>query len=137
MIWLQQAWKYFIVSLFALVLDSTIFILALKLGSSPWLAVTYGFVLGCILAYLLSKHWVFKHTECTTTFSGQELIYFFLIGVIGLLVTQSVVWFLIEALNVFPLYAKLTAACLTFCINFLLRKILIFEKNKPQKIIEI
>lgn len=118
--------RYFIASLIALAVDTATFSLSLRLLHLPLaLAATAGFTLGALIAYLLSIRWVFRQRTLERA-PTLEFLTFAAIGILGLGVTQLVLWVGVAELHLLPEAVKLAAAGITFAFNYLVRKALLF-----------
>ncbi len=118
--------KYFLVAVVALLVDTGMLSVAVRILALPLpLAVGIAFLMGACVNYWLSIKWVFDRRR----FKGngrQEFIIFLLIGAVGLMLTQAVmqIGFLWLGLNLE--FVKFFAAGLTFVFNFSVRKMLLF-----------
>jgi putative flippase GtrA len=121
---LREFLLYFAASVAALALDTGVFSLALRLGVPLAVAACLGFSLGLMLVYTLSTRHVFAQHRLAERRS--EFALFALIGVAGLLLTEALLWLLVQRFGVTPLSAKLTTACGVFLFNFALRKTFLF-----------
>lgn len=119
---------YFAASLVALLVDLGVFTTALRFLEIPWAwAAVFGFLTGAVTAYLLSVTWVFSkrrmqyrpHCEC---------FLFIGIGIVGLAVTQLVLWLGIDRVNAQPEFVKLAASGATFVFNYVVRKTALFQQ---------
>jgi|GEM_PF-470417 len=121
--------RYFFVSLAAFGLDLSAFSLSLRVLGLPWAAsATIGFVVGVLIAYVLSIRFVFAGRKLRKT-PVMELLTFALVGVGGLGLTQLVLWVGIERLDINPEVSKISAAGFTFLFNFLVRKLMLFSAS--------
>ncbi len=118
--------RYLLVALAALAVDMLILSVMVR-GFEipiPWAAAA-GFLGGGWVNYALSVRLVFAQRRMSSS-PRSEFLYFMAIGVAGLLVTEVVmaagVVLFPEALGAI----KLAAAGVTFMINFLLRKMVLF-----------
>lgn len=126
-LWEYEAFRYFGVSAAALVIDMLFFSLGMRWLAWPWfLAATFGFLAGVLLAYFLSVRYVFSVRKWRQRPSAEFFMFAFL-GMIGLITTQVALYFCIEMLSMTPEIAKVMAAILTFFSNFLSRKIFLFR----------
>ena len=122
--------RYFLASLLALAADLATFSASMRLlhlGLS-WSA-TIGFIVGAVIAYLLSIYWVFRARSFSNA-PAFEFLSFFAIGIGGLAVTQLVLWVGVTRLGLLAEAVKLAAAAITFAFNFLLRKTLLFTTTR-------
>jgi putative flippase GtrA len=117
---------YFLGSGLALALDTAVLMLALRQGLSlPW-ATTVGFLSGMGVSYAISVRYAF-HVR-TVRNSGVEFASFVLIGLIGLALTQALLWAFVGRLGLPVLAAKAMTACFVFSFNYSLRKWLLFTR---------
>ncbi|MDQ3040579.1 MAG: GtrA family protein [Pseudomonadota bacterium] len=118
--------RYGAVSVLALAVDLGTLSLCLRLLhlSLAW-SVTIGFSLGALVAYLLSIRWVFSHRAFGHA-PAMELMSFVGIGVVGLGLTQMVLWIGVTQARLMPELVKLGAAAISFAFNYLIRKTLLF-----------
>jgi len=123
--------RYFIASLLALALDTAVFSASLRLFQVGlvWSA-TLGFVAGAVLAYVSSITWVFKERMLERQ-PALEFVLFLGVGVLGLGITQAVLWLGVVWLHLWPEAIKLVAAVVTFICNYVLRRSLLFVKRAP------
>ena len=121
--------RYFAVSLIGLLIDLSIFSVALRfLGLSWFLAAVLGFSLGALVVWWLSVQLVFKNRVLARS-PLVEFLGFVAIGVLGLGVTELVLWVGVGVLKMQPELIKLAAAGVTFLFNFVLRKIILFRSD--------
>lgn len=122
--------RYFIASLLALAADTTTLSFCLRVlhFGLGW-AATLGFVLGAGVAYLLSIRWVFRQRTLERA-PTLEFLTFAGIGIVGLGVTQLVLWIGVTELHLMPEVVKLAAAAITFAFNYLVRKALLFASAR-------
>lgn len=118
---------YFFCNLVALLADLGLFSLLVRITGMNWaLAVCIGFVVGAALSYALSVLWVFSERKMAKNGAGVEFLIFLLIGVCGLGCCEATVWVGVHYSN-FPIEViRGLAAGVTFCLNFVLRKIVLF-----------
>ena len=126
--------RYFIASLLALAVDTAVLSASLRMLHLPlvWSA-TLGFSVGAAVAYLLSIRWVFRQRTLARA-PAFEFLTFASIGVVGLGVTQLVLWIGVTKLHLLPEAVKLGAAIMTFAFNYLVRRALLFAaaRHAPQ-----
>ncbi|MEA9652562.1 GtrA family protein [Xanthomonas campestris pv. raphani] len=117
--------SYVLASVLALLADLCTFSLFARLGWGWYSAATAGFLVGSLVAYVISVRWVFA----TRSFRSRtvELAMFVLIGCFGLLVVQGVMWVGIEWLGMPGSIARLIAVGFSFTSNFVLRKSILFR----------
>ena len=123
-----QLFRYGIAGLTAAAVDTGLLALLTELLGEKllllWMAIA--FACGLATTYLLSINWVFSNRT-----KGQvaELIIFVFIGLIGLGLTELLVWVLAIKLDWHYLLAKITAATTVFIWNFTAKKLLLFRNT--------
>ena len=119
--------RYLLISALALLADMLVFSATLRMADVAWpVAACLGFVSGVCVAYGLSIHYVFRVRKLRRTPMAEWLIFVGL-GMLGLGVTQAVLYLCIEWLSWSAEFAKLAAAVVTFMTNFLSRKVFLFK----------
>lgn len=94
---------------------------------TDFIAVAAGFVFGLVVNFLLSRFWVFPASRYGR---NTEFIMFAIIGVIGLLLTEAIIWAfgMVFPDNDFAVYiGKLFAIVAVFFWNFLARKKFVYK----------
>ena len=117
--------RYFVASAVALGVDTGLYALGLRLHLDYQLAAILGFLGGLSVAYLISVRWAFRTRSLGD--ARIEFAVFAGIGVLGLLLTEALLWLQIDVLHLGPLAAKLVAACGVFLFNFGARKCVLFK----------
>ena len=132
---LKEAYRYFIASGIALLVDIGTFSLFLRFFEFDWFfAATTSFIFGMVTAYTISIAWVFENRAFSKN-KISEFFIFLLIGLAGLAVTQGILWLGIGWFDWIPEMVKISAAGITFAFNFLVRKIFLFRKKiQPESI---
>lgn len=122
--------RYFAASLLALAVDTGTLSLCLRVLhlSLAWSA-TLGFVVGAIVAYVLSIRWVFK-ARAFAKVPALEFATFVGIGIAGLGITQLVLWLGVTELGLLAEAVKLVAAVVSFAFNYIVRKTLLFATSR-------
>lgn len=119
--------RYGLVAVVSLAFDfGTYAFLVRGLAINPVVAATFGFSLGLIVNYLLSVLWVFKERSRS---KRVEIMAFFVIGLIGLGLTDFIIWALALEMHQDELVSKLVATAIVFFWNFGARKILLFKSK--------
>ncbi len=91
---------------------------------------TVGFAVGLTVNYLLSIFWVFSRRSVGD--GKLEFLIFALVGVVGLGLTQGILWVGEEWLSIDYRIAKLAAVVLVLAWNFSARKFLLFRESVPE-----
>lgn len=128
--------RYLIASAVALSVDTAVLSGGLRVLEMPLaVAATAGFLAGAAVIYLVSVYWVFE-TRSLDSLPQLEAATFIGIGVVGLGLTQVVLWVGVTRLQLVPEAVKLVAAGVTFIFNYLLRKSLLFAARAPVSSVE-
>jgi len=119
--------RYFFVGGIAAAIDIGIFGVAVKILKFDWFVVALcSFVIATAVNYMLSIRYVF---ESGIRFTRQaEVSLVFLVSGVGLVVNQSVLWLLIEAVNLDEVLSKLVATGTVFLWNYTSRSLFIFKR---------
>lgn len=83
------------------------------------------FILGLIANYILSISWVFNKRTLDNMWS--EFTIFAVIGIIGLVLNEVIIWFFTGYVGLFYLLSKIIAAALILFWNFFARKFTLFK----------
>lgn len=123
----SEPFRYLLTSVLALLADMLVFSGSLRGLELSWpLAACLGFLTGVAVAYGLSIRFVFRVRKWRSS-PMTEFCIFVGLGVLGLGVTQLVLYWCIEGMFWSAEPAKLAAAVVTFMSNFLSRKVLLFK----------
>lgn len=121
-----ELFRYGLVSAASFALDfGLLALLRYQFGVHYLMAATISFIAGGVLAYLLSIRFVFSHRRVES--QAVEGPAFIALGLAGLGVNLLVIKLLVGQMGAPLMLAKLGAACCTFGVNYLLRKILLFS----------
>ena len=121
-----QLFRYVFVGGIAFVADWGMLVLlheAVKIN--VYLATAIAFVFGLIVNFFLSKKFVFKEKSEKTNGLG-EFVTYGIIGVIGLGLTEVIMWLLLK-LSIIYMMAKVIAAVIVLLWNFIARKIILYR----------
>jgi putative flippase GtrA len=122
---LVQFFRYGLVGGVAFVCDfSTLRFATDHLGIHYLLSAALGFAVGLIVNYLLSVRWVFDKSKITR--SSVQFGVFALVGIVGLVLNELVMWSLTDGVGINYMLSKLAATVLVYLWNFTARKVLIF-----------
>ena len=84
-----------------------------------------GFVVGTTVAYALNILWVFGKRRLQNR--PIEYAIFFLIGLMGLIFNEVLIWYFSERVGTHYLVSKVVSGTTVFFFNFLSRKYLLFR----------
>jgi putative flippase GtrA len=122
--------RYGGVSGVALVVDFALLTLLTVLGIHYLVAATISFLIGGVVAYFLSVRFVFAHHRMRIR--SFEAMAFVGLGLAGLAVNTVVIALVVGKMHATVLVGKAAAACCTFGVNFLLRKLILFSP-RPER----
>jgi putative flippase GtrA len=110
---------YVVGSGMALLADTAVLLLGMRLGLTLFWAATAGFLLGTVISYRVSAQRVFALPSASV--AGLDFLMFAVAGLFGLALTQVVLHAVVAA--GWPvLAAKLMAAVISFTCTYLLRR---------------
>ncbi|MEY4747513.1 MAG: hypothetical protein RLZZ416_562 [Candidatus Parcubacteria bacterium] len=124
---LHEFLRYGVASAIALVVDAgSLVLLTSYLGVPYLISGAIAFSLGIAVIYFLSINWVFE--KRTMESATAEFSLFFVIGVIGLLINELVLFVLTGEYGVYYMFSKGTSIVIVFFWNFFARKYLLFAR---------
>ena len=128
-----QLLKYALVGGIAFLLDfSMLYVLTDYLHIYYILSATVAFIAGLLCNYVLSVFWVFSERALSNKLA--EFLVFSLIGLIGLLLNDGLIWTLTEVGKMHYLASKVLAAVVIFFWNFFARRqVLFISRAKASK----
>ncbi len=120
--------RYLAASAVALCLDFGAYVGLIRLAGVHYLiAAPAAFALGLATIYALSVRWVFEERRVQD--ARMEFAVFALIGFAGMALNQVVIYGGVDRLSLPYEGAKLAAAAVVFCFNFVCRKLLLFTRR--------
>jgi len=121
----HETWKYFLVSLAALVVDYGLLV-GLTSGAHVHYLVSagVGFTAGLVLNYALSVAFVFRERRLTSR--RWQFVGFMLIGLAGLALNEFLMKLFVETVGLGYALAKIPATGVGFMFNFGVRRALLF-----------
>jgi putative flippase GtrA len=118
--------RYFGISLLALVVDTALLLyLARVVHWNDMVAATIGFLVGSVVHYLLAVKLVFIHRRFGHRVTAESVLYIG-IGLVGLVINDTVIYVCINWLQAPLLMAKLVAAGSSFLAGYAGRKVFLF-----------
>lgn len=120
--------RYTVVGGLAFLLDFGIYLLGIYvLGIHYLIAAPLGFVVGLTTNYTLSVAWVFADRKYDNRL--LELILFTVIGLIGIAITEILLYVLVDQLGADYISSRLVTTAIVYLWNFLARKFGLFNKK--------
>lgn len=123
---IMQLFRYGIVGGISFVVDwGTLMVLTEACGVHYMVSAAIAFVLGLVCNYLLSTRWVFGQSRIGNRWA--EFAAFAVIGVIGLLLNELIIYLCTGIAGWHYLAGKVVSTVIVFFWNFLARRFLIFK----------
>ena len=97
-------------------------------GEHLFIAVFIGYIVGLVYNFLLSNWYVFKNGF--EKIKGKEIrsfIIFALIGIVGLGLTEVLMYLFVNILTIWYIFAKILSAGIVLFWNYLARKLIIYK----------
>lgn len=124
-----QFFRYIIVGGIATVVDwSVLEVFYTVLGIGIYFSAAIGFAFGLVTNYLLSKFFAFRGTPTDKSVAGEMLV-FLITGLIGLGLTEGIIWVMTAKFNLHHLISKAAATAVVLLWNFGSKKILLYRKR--------
>ena len=121
-----QLFRYGFVAAAAFAVDfGVLALLASDFHVNYLLAAAVSFILGLVTNYVLSTVWVFSAYSARNR--KYEFGIFALTGIVGLALTEVLIWFFTSPLHLYYLLSKLIAAFIVVIWNFSARKMLLYR----------
>lgn len=128
---LGQIWRYFLTGGLAFVVDFGLFAICLYAFEWHYLVSNLvGLVAGLAVNYWISVRWVFAACKRSVSNRTLEFSMFALIGILGVLLNQALMWLQVDFLEILPMLAKFISAAIVLLWNFGIRKIFLFKSLK-------
>ena len=128
---LKEFLRYIVVGGSAFVLDFVTMCIFKELvfkGEHLFIAVFIGYLVGLIYNFLLSNWYVFKNGF--EKIKGKEItsfIIFAVIGIIGLGLTEILMYLFVNILALWYIFAKILSAGIVLFWNYIARKLIIYK----------
>ncbi len=123
---IRQVLFYCIVGFIATLTDTSTLFLLEKLGLHYIPASIFGFLVGLTTNYTLAKTFVFNTNKSNFSLL-TEILFYSLIGVIGLLLTVGIMYFFTHVLGFYFMISKMLAIITVLVFNFTSRRFLLFK----------
>jgi putative flippase GtrA len=119
--------RYLLASALALAADAGAYVALIRLGGVHYLgSAPIGFAIGVTVIYFLSTRWVFRERRLSDP--RREFVIFVVIGILGLLLNELIIFLGVERLALSYEFAKFVSAGIVFGFNFSARKLLLFTR---------
>lgn len=122
-----QLFRSLIVGGLSFCMDTAVLWLLEHMGMHYLLAAVFGFIAGVTVNYLLSSFFVFSALTPTLCRTAEMLI-FLLISLVGLGLTELLMWLFTDRLGVFLLLSKVISTVIVYVWNFLARRLILYKK---------
>lgn len=118
----QQIFKFGVVGGIAFVIDYGIMVISKELlGFSILLSAGLGFTISIIFNYIASVKWVFNVNKDKN--EKKNFILFMIFSVIGLILTELIMFVGTNIINISYLIVKIAATAIVMVFNFITRKL--------------
>lgn len=124
-----QLFRYCFVGGISFLADTGIMSILVDFGLNKYFAVAIGFIVGLVINYFISKALVFKK-EKTKVNNYTEFFIYGIIGIIGLGLTELLIYIFSDLMTLNLLLSKIIAAAIVLIWNFAARKIIIYGRKK-------
>ena len=126
---LVQFLRYVFVGGISFLADASVLWLFTQTGMHYLLAACFGFVAGLCCNFLLSRALVFR-AQTPRVGRALEFLGYAVIGLIGLGLTEALLYFFTEIAHFHYMLSKVVASAVVLFWNFLARKFLLYRSEK-------
>lgn len=117
----KQLFRFGIVGGIAFIIDYSIMVLCKEVFHfSTLLSAGLGFTISVIFNYIASVKWVFDVSKKNS--STKQFVLFIVFSVMGLGITEAIMWFGEDILKISYLIVKIFATAVVMVFNFITRK---------------
>ena len=118
--------RYIFVGGFAFIVDYSLLYLLTSWGGIHYIiSATISFIVGLIVNYIISTHWIFKKSKLNNT--AIEFLVYGIIGVIGLFLNDLLLYYFTDFMHYHYMVSKLIAAAIVMGWNFIGRRTILFK----------
>ena len=121
-----QFFRYIFVGGISFVVDGGSLFLIELIGIHYLIAAVFAFILGLTINFVMSKLIVFNGSG-TGKSNGAEFAVYVIIGVIGLGLTEVIMYVFTDRLKLYFMISKIIAAAIVLVWNFMARKITLYR----------
>ena len=124
----NQIMKFGVVGGIAFIIDYICLIISKEIFElSVLLSAAIAFIISVIFNYVLSIKWVFNVNKEID--QKKNFIIFIVLSIIGLILTEIIMWFGTDIIKISYLIVKIFATAIVMVFNFITRKIFL-ERNR-------
>ena len=124
----MQIFKFLFVGGLAFVIDYAVLIVCKEVfGLTVLLSAAIAFTVSVVFNYILSIKWVFDINKENS--STRNFTLFIIFSVIGLGLTELIMWFGVDVLLISYLIVKIIATAIVMVFNFITRKMFLEKKT--------
>lgn len=118
----NQIFKFIIVGGIAFIIDYSVMVFCKEIFNlNVLLSAFFGFTISVIYNYLASIKWVFDVNKEKS--KKKNFILFIIFSVIGLILTELIMWLGTDIINISYLIVKIIATAIVMIFNFITRKL--------------
>ncbi|NTV90542.1 MAG: GtrA family protein [Clostridiales bacterium] len=121
-----QFFRYAFVGAIASLVDWGVLYAVTESGVVYLLAAVFGFIFGLITNFSLSKFLVFRSSTPRVGLGG-EFVGYALIGLVGLVLTLILMYFMTDILGIYYMISKIVSTLLILVWNFAARRYLLYK----------
>lgn len=123
-----QFFRYLFVGGFAFIVDfSLLYFFSDFCGIYYLISAMLSFIISLIVNYLISTYWVFNKNQMKNRL--MEFTVFSLIGVVGLIFTEIILYLCTDVIGLYYLISKIIATAIVMFWNFLARRYLFYGRE--------
>lgn len=126
---LKQFTKFGIVGVICFVIDYGVMVLLTEACGTPYLlSCGISFSISVVVNYYLSMKYVFASRDDMS--KRKEFIIFVILSVIGLLLTEALMWIIVDILAIHYMVSKVLVTGIVMIFNFITRKLFIEARGE-------
>ena len=123
-----QFFRYAFVGGIAALVDWAVLYALTRLGMHYLVSTVFAFVAGLAVNYLLSKKLVFSAEKSRVGRSAEFAVYA-VVGVVGLGLTEAIMYLLTEKLGLYFMFSKIIATLVVLVWNYAGRKLILYRRG--------
>lgn len=125
---LEQILAFGVVGILATLIDYFLMILLTEVFHVFYLvSSTFSFLVSLVFNYICSMKFVFQSRDDLSR--RKEFFIFLVLSILGLLINQAVLWFMVELFHIWYAIAKIFATGVVMIWNFITRKLCLEKKD--------